>query len=706
MKQKLLLLAAVLVCTNIYSKGSNISFNEAWSILKRDVLSKNTPSCNVFGYEKVFPGNTHVRTIANNITSPAYDSWFFFVDDAPFLSWVHPCRYIFVNATDGSYQIENYKYPPLILENMTSLKEEVVTLYNAHHFPIKKKSTNTRNISNNENYHNYAVIINGGGSKYMNYERYWNHCSVLYSTLINQYNYPKENIFVLMSDGTNSADDRHLLTGGYDSSPIDLDGDGVTDVNYSATRNNISNVFNQLSTKLTKNDNLFVFVTDHGDQISGTNCALILWDEGLMTDTEFALEINKVNAAFINICLVQCYSGGFIDNLQASNRVITTSCSFDESADAMPPFYDFSEFTFHWLSAIIGETPYGVAVNADSNNDGMVSLLEAFVYARDNDTRAEHPQYSSTPTLLGTIEELSPMSIDGYTYVCDTSYYKIDNLCGSASVIWNWPRGETTGGPYPTLQSNYPSVNECIIKNPYKYPESNELSAKVVLGNDTLLTLTKDVVSVQRISSFSAHYTQQQCYYHGVTYPSISNVDIIHAPTTPHFVHQGCLVTLTSSWFKYKNIYYTGVTPEYWSYDGDQTITFSLPYASGGIPFRIHAGGNGCCDEANILFFSVSGIITNSQLNISRKGHFIYFHLTKDNLTAADWGVPDYSSGTIDTEGWDIIIYNATKCEKVLNEHVSSAYYYLDLNRLEKGIYVVTAKKKDEIISEKFSIYN
>ena len=75
-------------------------------------------------------------------------------------------------------------------------------------------------------------------------------------------------------------------------------------------------------------------------------------------------------------------------------------------------------------------------------------------------------------------------------------------------------------------------------------------------------------------------------------------------------------------------------------------------------------------------------------------------------MTAADWGVPDYSSGTIDTEGWDIIIYNATKCEKVLNEHVSSAYYYLDLNRLEKGIYVVTAKKKDEIISEKFSIYN
>lgn len=127
--------------------------------------------------------------------------------------------------------------------------------------------------------HNYAVIINGGGNAWSNWVRYWNDCSAIYSTLINVYGYPKDHIYVLISDGTNPEHDRHHYDGHYDSSPLDLDGDGSNDIQYAATRANITQVFNTLRNRLTPADNLFIYTTDHGGQESGTDVYMNLWNE-------------------------------------------------------------------------------------------------------------------------------------------------------------------------------------------------------------------------------------------------------------------------------------------------------------------------------------------------------------------------------------------------------------------------------------------
>jgi len=50
---------------------------------------------------------------------------------------------------------------------------------------------------------------------------------------------PKNHIIVLMSDGNNPGLDRKNIIGNYDSSPTDFGGDQISDVNYSATKNNI-----------------------------------------------------------------------------------------------------------------------------------------------------------------------------------------------------------------------------------------------------------------------------------------------------------------------------------------------------------------------------------------------------------------------------------------------------------------------------------
>lgn len=250
-----------------------------------------------------------------------------------------------------------------------------------------------KNIYSSSN--EYAVIISGGADSSLNHERYWNHCAALYKTLVNIYHYDKSRIFVVFADGTNNGIDRHRLNNSYDSSPLDFDNDGIADIQYAATRSNISLVFNTLQQNVTSEDNVFVFVTDHGGRRDSI-ATITLWHESGLSTSEFASEINKINhAKTINLCLVQCCSGGFISALSGPNRVITTSCKLTESAHSSYP-YHYSNFCYHWLSAISGLTPEGNVVNADGNNDGFVSMYEAYVYARDRAIRNdEHAQYSS-----------------------------------------------------------------------------------------------------------------------------------------------------------------------------------------------------------------------------------------------------------------------------------------------------------------------
>ena len=59
-----------------------------------------------------------------------------------------------------------------------------------------------------------------------------------------------------MSDGTDPAADMHATTGGYKSSPLDLDNDGQPDIQYAATRANVKNVLSSLSQRIGKDDHL------------------------------------------------------------------------------------------------------------------------------------------------------------------------------------------------------------------------------------------------------------------------------------------------------------------------------------------------------------------------------------------------------------------------------------------------------------------
>lgn len=230
-------------------------------------------------------------------------------------------------------------------------------------------------------HNNYAVIINGGGNIGNNHITYWNDCSAYYKTLTQFYGYKAENIYVLISDGLNASNDRTLGNGQIDSSPWDLDGNGTNDIQYAATKANLSAVFTDLSKKITNQNDLFVYLTGPGGYDSIKGSFLVLWNEEFLFPEDFAKEIDKINASHITTIISTSHSGGFLSKLDGpSNRIIMTSCLELQSAERLT---NNSLFDSYWISAVNRTTPIqNDKYFIDRDRNGFISMNEAFLYTK------------------------------------------------------------------------------------------------------------------------------------------------------------------------------------------------------------------------------------------------------------------------------------------------------------------------------------
>ena len=232
----------------------------------------------------------------------------------------------------------------------------------------------------------FAVLIAGGYDSANSHLRYWHDLVAMYNILKNA-GYKAPNIYVVYADGA-----RRDTTLAVDA------------VLCSATKANISNVFTQLASKMDSLDTLYIMLNDHGGNGTGdpsgdettthTDEVLWLWNAVAMTDDEFAVEMNKIQACDkIIMQMKQCYGGGYIDDTTKPNRIImsassATQVSYGRSAN------DYGEFTFWYFAALTGNKPDGSgSVNADANNDGKVSIMEAWNFARAHDSAPETPFY-------------------------------------------------------------------------------------------------------------------------------------------------------------------------------------------------------------------------------------------------------------------------------------------------------------------------
>jgi hypothetical protein len=250
----------------------------------------------------------------------------------------------------------------------------------------------------------WAIIISGGDNYQSNYIRYWNDCSFFYTTLKEVYGLTDERIIVAMSDGLSTGIDRIDAYGIPESSPWDLDYDSVYDIDYPATESGVLAAFNIVQSYSMPGDEVIIFITDHGIVDLSGKPSIVLWGGDSMTASTFRTLILSINSEVTkHIVMGQCYSGGFISSLQGIKQTtVSTACSATELSYSTSNF-EYDEFLYHWTSAISGHYPNGTSANADNDNDGRISVREAFNFAQANDTRNETPQFYEYKSRFGYI---------------------------------------------------------------------------------------------------------------------------------------------------------------------------------------------------------------------------------------------------------------------------------------------------------------
>lgn len=335
-----------------------------------------------------------------------FDNFTFFVDPEPMKGWMHDAYVVTIpNTVQEGYDIE---CETAIIHNIPNGNFQPISIKNRYGDKVSSKPTvktsNLPNASTSVAQRTFAVIISGGINKVSNHERYWNDCSFIYQTLSKNYGVPKSQIYPLMSDGTDPATDTFSPLGYFFSQSLDLDFDGNAEIKHAATRANVISTFNTLSSMLKEDDHLFVFVIDHGGTDDFNNSSYIcLWNNERIYDYELANLLRPITGKFVNVNVVlgQCFSGGFMDNLEQVGCVTATACKGSESSYALWGF-PYDEFVYQWTCAVNGADHQGNSINADTNRDGFISMDEAFAYAKQKDRiEDETPQYQSYPLSVG-----------------------------------------------------------------------------------------------------------------------------------------------------------------------------------------------------------------------------------------------------------------------------------------------------------------
>ena len=223
---------------------------------------------------------------------------------------------------------------------------------------------------------------------------FWNDLVLVYSALVQNYNYDPANIYVLYNNGY-----------GYNSKiPVDL----------AATAVNIDSTLDDLADVMMEGDTLFFFATDHGGQYNmggvepGDNTVdkdefIALWNYGVYFDDWLKEKLDAINCSKAIIILDLCHASGFTWDLRGhSNRIIMSAC-LEEQGAYDKPGYPGGDFTTNLFTAFRGRW----GVDADLDNNGKVSVAEAFNYAAETSIHAQTPTYDDNGDGVAHYSEIS-----------------------------------------------------------------------------------------------------------------------------------------------------------------------------------------------------------------------------------------------------------------------------------------------------------
>ena len=377
-------------CTPVAIKPAS-NLNEARDLVVERIFEKGMGERALFASPELKQSGVMIGTWPTpEKTKVAKDSWFFFVDDAPGANWEHPARFILVEKGSGKIKSIPVTTPPRELLEMKAMNPAAEIELKI----LRRNIDSIRDVAIERpvtlfKRNKYAVLMSGGWDAGANHSRYWNDLAFIYKALKEKYNYTDSEIIVLFANGTHSPDE-------------DLDGDGTDDIDYAASKSNLTTVMQNVGAFISENGKFFFYSTNHGGYESGHDAYLYLWGETIRDD-EFATLSKKIKSKHAIYVMEQCYSGGMMDDILTAQKYpcnnprvcVMTAAKHDEVSYSADTEGSYDEYVYHWTSAVYGRTPAGTIVNADSNGDGQVSMKEAHEYAKANDSRSEHPLIGS-----------------------------------------------------------------------------------------------------------------------------------------------------------------------------------------------------------------------------------------------------------------------------------------------------------------------
>ena len=141
---------------------------------------------------------------------PYDESYISFIDLQPLADWGHPCEYLLINPITMEFTkierqfmlIDHYKLDFEPLNDVDKYKQafdELNLQYEQRIFELQEIARKNPILRTDDN--KYAVLINGGASRNDNHLRYYNNIKLMYNTLVSQYNYNPDHIFVFFAGG-------------------------------------------------------------------------------------------------------------------------------------------------------------------------------------------------------------------------------------------------------------------------------------------------------------------------------------------------------------------------------------------------------------------------------------------------------------------------------------------------------------------------
>ena len=274
----------------------------------------------------------------------------------------------------------------------------------------------------------YSLLICGGIADVNHYDEFWNDTARMWEVLQrevekNGLGIKDENIIVFYGDGVDFSDPEGKMTKYCykrsqiisntrvrESNPMTvkrpvrpagkltpiitekIETRPLTD--YAATYQNIEKVLNKLAT-YNDIDLLLVWTFGHGFR-DENNSYLLLADGSKLYDYQFAELLGKVNCTTRIICMQQCFSGGFIDDLKKDKKnIILTSCS--DMAAAYPTndyieedwengvLYSHGEFNYHLYNALSSKMFNTRLLKPGDHEKACEMMFEVYKYISDKD---------------------------------------------------------------------------------------------------------------------------------------------------------------------------------------------------------------------------------------------------------------------------------------------------------------------------------